>query len=123
MSTYKSLLVAFYVQYIASVSAQATQSITAAASGSSAAACASTIAPRNGQPSAAPGWQVNVVASGLTEPRGSVFDSEGNLLVVQQGRGVSRLRLTNDEGGCVRVHGQVEDIIADDDVSQSIHNW
>lgn len=118
MATYKSLLVALY---IASVSAQATQSITAAVSGSSsAAACASTIAPRNGQPSVAPGWQVNVVASGLSEPRGIVFDGEGNLLVVQQGRGVSRLRLTDDEGGCVRVSGQVEDIIADDDFNHGI---
>lgn len=117
MASYKTLLAALY---IAGVGAQATQTVNAASSGTSASACASTIAPRNGQPSVAPGYQVNVVASGLTEPRGIIFDSEGNLLVVQQGKGVSRLRLTNDEGPCIRVDGQVEDIIDDDDFNHGI---
>lgn len=115
MWAYNSLLAALY---IVGVSAQTTQSASPAST--SPTACASTIAPRNGQPSVAPGWQVNVVASGLTDPRGIVFDGERSMLVVQQGIGVSRLRLTNDDGPCVRIDGRVEDIIADDAVSLDI---
>jgi len=90
--------------------------IGAQSSSASASACASTIPPRHGQPSVAAGWNVQVVASGLTDPRGMVFDSEGGLLVVQQGRGIARVRFTEDEGACVRAEGNVEDVFMDEGV-------
>lgn len=110
MARVKSLLVAFH---IACVGVQA-QSTTAPAS---AAACSSTITPQHAQPSVASGWSAQVVASGLADPRGIVFDQEGHLLVVEQGRGISSLTLTGDEGVCVRAEGDAELIIDDEEVS------
>jgi hypothetical protein len=43
------------------------------------------------------GWQAQLVANGLTAPRGVLFDSSGNLLVVQQGAGIVHLEF--DDGG------------------------
>lgn len=60
---------------------------------------------------------MHVVASGLRDPRGLIFDSEGGLLVVEQGRGVSRLRMTGGEGACVRADGEVQRVIEDEAVS------
>ena len=57
-----------------------------------------------------------MVASGLTSPRGIIFDSSGHLLVVQQRKGVVSLRLTDDGGSCVRA-GNVTDVVADTTVS------
>jgi glucose/arabinose dehydrogenase len=113
MAALRSLLAVAFVA--CSVSAQNTT--TQAAAYPTSTACASTIAPRHGQPSVAPGWLVQVVASGLTKPRGIVFDSEGNLLVVQQGYGISRLNLTSDAGACVRAQGNATDIIVNKEVS------
>lgn len=81
-----------------------------------ASACASSIAPQNAAPSVAPGFRVEVVANGLRDPRGIVFDGEGGLLVVEQRHGVSRLRLQGD-GPCVRVEGDVQRVVEDDSVS------
>lgn len=58
-----------------------------------------------------------MVASGLADPRSIVFDQEGHLLVVEQGRGISSLTLTGDEGPCVRAEGDPQLIIDDEDVS------
>lgn len=107
MTGSKSLLA---LCFIAGVQAQS--------STASAASCSSTIAPAHGQPSVAAGWQVNVVASGLRDPRGILFDGEGHLLVVQQGYGISSLELTNDAGACVRATGDPTDIIVDESVSR-----
>ena len=84
-----------------------------------AAACQSSIAPQHAAPSVAPGFRVEVVANGLRDPRGVLFDSEGGLLVVEQGHGVSRLRLTGD-GACVKVEGDVQQVVDDDSVSEHI---
>ncbi|KAF2018623.1 soluble quino protein glucose dehydrogenase [Aaosphaeria arxii CBS 175.79] len=113
MAAAKRLLVAFGA-VTGTVHAQQGSSAT------SAQACSSTISPQHGQPSVAPGWTVQVVASGLSSPRGLKFDSEGNLLVVQQDVGISRLRLTNDDGACVKIDGDVEDIIPDADFNHGI---
>jgi glucose/arabinose dehydrogenase len=67
----------------------------------------------------APGFRVQVVANGLRNPRGILFDEEGRLLVVEQGHGVSRLRL-GGEGGCVSVQGDVQRVIEDESVSAYI---
>ncbi|KAF2002884.1 soluble quino protein glucose dehydrogenase [Amniculicola lignicola CBS 123094] len=86
----------------------------------SSATCSSTIAPQHGQPSVAAGWNVQVVASGLTDPRGIIFDRSGNLLVVQQGYGISSLQLTNDNGACVRAQGDPRDIVVDATLNHGI---
>ncbi|ORY07803.1 soluble quino protein glucose/sorbosone dehydrogenase [Clohesyomyces aquaticus] len=91
-----------------------------ATSAASAAACSSTITPKNAQPSVAPGWTVQVIASGLKDPRGIIFDSSGHLLVVQQGHGISSLSLTNDAGACVRAEGAPKDIIVDSELNHGI---
>lgn len=114
MSGSKSLLAALF---IACVNAQGTIATSASASGS-APACSTTIAPQHAQPSVAPGWNAQVVASGLSSPRGIIFDSEGHLLVVQQGHGISSLTLTGDEGACVRADGDPQDIVVDSNVSR-----
>ncbi|KAF2704490.1 soluble quino protein glucose dehydrogenase [Pleomassaria siparia CBS 279.74] len=84
----------------------------------SATACSSTIAPRY-TPLVASGYSVQVVASGLSAPRGIIFDSEGHLLVVQQGYGISSLNLTDDGGACVRA-GEPTDVIRDDAFNHGI---
>lgn len=110
MSGLKSLLAALYIAH-AGVHAQSTTSSV------SSAGCASTIAPQHGQPSVAPGWNVQVVASGLRNPRGIVFDQEGRLLVLELTHGISTLTLTGDDGPCVRAEGEPQEIIANEDVS------
>jgi hypothetical protein len=59
------------------------------------------------------------VANGLRNPRGIMFDGEGGLLVVEQGHGVSRLRL-DGRRGCVGVQGVVQNVIEDESVSAYI---
>ena len=97
--------------YIVRVHAQSSGPATA----TTATACSSTIAPRHA-PSVAPGYTVQVVASGLRDPRGIIFDSSGHLLVVQQGYGISSLNLTDNGGACVTA-GQPTDLIVDEAVS------
>ena len=47
---------------------------------------------------------MQVVATGLSDPRGIQLDNAGNLLVVEQGRGVvSSHVLKDDDNGCVSV--------------------
>lgn len=48
-------------------------------------------------PVLANGWEHKLIAWNLTKPRSIMFDSEGNLLVVQQGAGL--IHLAFDDGG------------------------
>jgi 6-phosphogluconolactonase (cycloisomerase 2 family) len=50
----------------------------------------------------APGFAARIVASGLKGPRGIIFDTAGNLLVIEKGKGVTAFTL-NDAGGCLTV--------------------
>jgi len=81
--------------------------------------CSTTLSPKNAAPSVASGWDVKVVATGLTLPRGIIFDTSGNLLVVQQGKGIVSLPLTDDGGSCVRAGDPVV-VINDTTVSVAI---
>ncbi|KAF2745528.1 soluble quino protein glucose dehydrogenase [Sporormia fimetaria CBS 119925] len=74
-------------------------------------ACSSTISAVHGDPSVAPGWRAQVVASGLNKPRSIVVDPAGRLLVVELGYGISRLNLDEGEGPCVRAAGEKEVVI------------
>lgn len=47
----------------------------------------------------ASGWKATKVLGGLTSPRSIVFDSAGNMLVVQSGKGISYHTMTAD--GCI----------------------
>lgn len=89
-------------------------------SSTTAPACQSSIAPQHAAPSVMPGFRVEVVANGLRDPRGILFDVEGGLLVVEQSHGISRLRLTGD-GSCVRVEGDVQRVIEDESVSAIVN--
>lgn len=53
---------------------------------------------------AADGYEYQLLAKGLNKPRGIIFDSQGHLLVVESGKGLTALTL-KDEGptGCVQV--------------------
>ena len=81
--------------------------------------CQNTIAPQNGNPSVVSGFRAEIVANKLRSPRGILFDSEGGLLVVEQGHGISRLKLTG-AGACVRATGDVQKVVEDSSVSVSI---
>lgn len=48
-------------------------------------------------PIVANGWQAQLVAQGLSRPRSVLFDSNGHLLVVEAGSGISSLEF--DDGG------------------------
>lgn len=53
---------------------------------------------------AADGYEYQLLVKGLSKPRGIIFDSQGHLLVVESGKGLTALTL-KDEGptSCVRV--------------------
>ena len=79
------------------ISAVALPAVSAATS-----ACPSMLTPTNGvQPSIASGYQMALVATGLSKPRSIAFDSAGNLLVVQVGKGVSGHKVTDNGGTCI----------------------
>lgn len=86
---------------------------------SSAPTCSTTLTPKNAAPSVASGWEARVVATGLTNPRGIIFDSSGHLLVVQQGKGIGSLSLTDNGGACV-IAGQPSDVILDSTLNHGI---
>lgn len=47
----------------------------------------------------APGWKVAKVAGGLVQPRGVIIDTDGNLLVVENGLGITAHKIGSD--GCL----------------------
>ena len=62
------------------------------------------LAPSGGiKPSIASGYDYQVVATGLSAPRGLKFDNAGNLLVIEQGSGAMTALTLTDSNGCVSV--------------------
>ncbi|KAJ9652891.1 hypothetical protein H2198_007893 [Neophaeococcomyces mojaviensis] len=55
------------------------------------------------RPSVASGYALQVVATGLSRPRGIAFDSAGHLLVVEQGTGTISSHVLNEANGCVTI--------------------
>jgi glucose/arabinose dehydrogenase len=82
------------------------------------AACATTIKP-TAVPVVADGYEVQVVATNLTTPRGIVFDTKGQMIVVEQVTGMRVLKLTDNGGACVTTSEYVT-LIVDDSVSENI---
>jgi hypothetical protein len=64
--------------------------------------CSTTLTPGNNvKPSLASGYEMALVATGLTKPRSLQFDNAGNLLVVEQSNGVSSHAIQDDGGLCL----------------------
>ena len=53
------------------------------------------------RPSVASGYSLQVVATGLSKPRGLTFDDQGHLLVVEQGSGTISSHIIDESNGCV----------------------
>ena len=70
-------------------------------------ACSNSLSPANGPPVVAKGYTARVFANGLTKPRGITFDTEGNMLVVESGKGITALKLKDEGGDCVGVAQQI----------------
>lgn len=87
-------------------------------------ACGVTSENISGPLVAADGYEYQLLVKGLSKPRGIIFDSQGHLLVVESGKGLTALTL-KDEGptGCVRVESNqpVVDGRADQPVSRRRH--
>lgn len=62
--------------------------------------CSTTLSAGSATPSVNPDYQYRLVSTDLTKPRGIIFDTAGNLLVVQSGVGVVALQL-NGDGACL----------------------
>ncbi|KAF2173252.1 hypothetical protein M409DRAFT_62814 [Zasmidium cellare ATCC 36951] len=75
-------------------------------SSSSQPSCSPTLTASYATPSVAEGYIARLVAQNLTSPRGIKFDSQGALLVVEEGRGISALNLVDSGNDCVSVSGR-----------------
>jgi hypothetical protein len=80
-----------------------------------AAPCALPNIPFSGGLTVGEGYTARVVVNKLYKPRQLTFDSEGNLLVVEAGRGISAFKLKDSGGDCVGVDGKTS-VIADTSV-------
>lgn len=78
--------------------------------------CPGALTPSYAQPVFAAGWQGNLIAGGLTRPRGLQLDSLGNLLVVEQGVGIVHLQFTDGGGTCLSLAKQTT-LVTDNSVS------
>ncbi|KAL1895488.1 hypothetical protein Sste5346_005296 [Sporothrix stenoceras] len=65
--------------------------------------CPTILNPSYDYPIVGEGWTAQLIASGLTSPRRLLFDSNGSLLVVEAGKGIARLTLTDHGGTCLVV--------------------
>lgn len=77
--------------------------------------CSSALTPSYPSPSVAAGYTARIVANKLTKPRDILFDTEGNLLVVQAGKGITSLTFKDDGGPCLSV-AQTRDVVLDSGV-------
>ena len=82
--------------------------------------CSSSLQPDYPFPTIAEGFTARLVINGLTEPRGITIDSQGALLVVEQGVGISAFRLTDGSHGCVGVDGDKITVVADPSLNHGI---
>lgn len=102
----------------ASASQQTTVTTTVTTTASSSSASCATLTPSYDAPVAAEGWKAQLIATGLTKPRGIKFDSNGGLLVIEAGVGLRRLTFTDNGGTCLSLKGNTS-VITDDEVSSN----
>ncbi|KAF2455199.1 soluble quino protein glucose/sorbosone dehydrogenase [Lineolata rhizophorae] len=70
-------------------------------------------------PSVADGFDARLIVQDLTKPRGMVFDHEGNLLVVESGKGITAMSLSYGDGSCVSVQ-EKKTIVSDTSLNHGI---
>lgn len=81
--------------------------------------CSTTLSNKGyATPSIAAPYQYRLVATNLRTPRGIIFDSAGNLLVVQQRDSIVALSL-NGDGDCVTA-GKPSTVVDNSDVGASV---
>lgn len=78
--------------------------------------CSNVLVPSYSAPVVGSGWTAQLVVTNLTKPRGIIFDSDGHLLVVQQGVGVIGITFKNESTECLETAGSGS-IINNSDVS------
>ncbi len=84
-----------------------------------AASCSSSLPAISATPTAASDYVVRLVATGLSDPRGIKFDSEGALLVVESGSGIIALNFDDQGGDCLSVQSQ-KTVISDSTLNHGI---
>jgi glucose/arabinose dehydrogenase len=94
-----SAVLATAVAWTSLVNAQSTYS-SLTSSYAPLASCSSSLTAKYAAPSVAPGYVARLVAQDLSRPRGIKFDNEGNLLVVEQDKGIAALTLVESGAGC-----------------------
>lgn len=92
---------------------------TRAVSAPAASSCVSALQPSYPAPSLAPGYKAQLIATNLTKPRGLIVDSIGHLLVVQQGVGITSLRIDGHGNDCLKVSHGV-DVVRNANLSHGI---
>lgn len=65
------------------------------------ASCSPTLTANHTAPTVASGFVARLVATHLASPRGIKFDSEGHLLVIESGTGMTALTLKDSGNGCI----------------------
>jgi len=83
------------------------------------AACSTNLKASYPAPVLNDGWSAQLIAQGLTAPRGILFDSNGGLLVVQQGSGIIHFTWTDDGSTCL-TDPQKTFLVNSTDVSSSL---
>ncbi|KAL8771204.1 MAG: hypothetical protein Q9209_003375 [Squamulea sp. 1 TL-2023] len=84
------------------------------------ASCSNSLTPTNAvKPSVASGYQVALVATGLTKPRSITFDTAGNLIVVESGAGITNLALQDNGGTCFGVKSR-KTVIQNSDLNHGL---
>lgn len=68
-----------------------------------AATCATTLKSSYPAPIVSDGWEAQLIVQGLSAPRSILFDSNGGLLVVQQGAGIVHLVFNDSGSTCLEV--------------------
>ena len=92
--------------------------LAAAGSVQAADSCSNSLKVSYPAPVVADGWSYRLVAKGFTKPRGILFDSDDNLIVVDSGVGVKHLTLKDEGGDCLSVDKETT-IIKNDKVCES----
>ena len=81
--------------------------------------CSTTLSASYAAPSVADGYVARLVANDLTDPRGIKFDSNGALLVVESGVGITALNFVESNGGCVDLESK-KTVISDTTLNHGI---
>jgi glucose/arabinose dehydrogenase len=109
-----------YMKTAAAVALLAARTNAQSSSSSASGSCSSTLTAAYAAPSVASGYAARLVATGLTSPRGIKFDIAGNLLVVEEGVGITALRFEDGDGGsCVSLASR-DTVISDESLNHGI---